>query len=562
MRGRADLFENGTSSLELVVEVTIVAEVSLPHSEVVVRTAEQDIVGDGGSVTAGSSLSVRVNAMDFEGLAITRPDLRITMSLSTSDARFAKRASLLFVSGSTYGGEIPGSWVPDPGNFGLSLSGTDSEFGIHFEVVQQDRKVIYLATGLSAVVAVLLLCAAFLVYRSHGSWRSRVTKVLMPILNVANVALEVWDIYGDYFSYQQLAERRQLVEVPWMAQLYIPYTLFFGLACIASITAILLKLRIFVGFVARTLGGRADAVLDHEQQLADLKKQMAAFVLVGSLEDLPMGAHLACLGRALLRLRAPGDAGILGAYFYFRSDAECLAKLPGCNLAPATAQTMLLSCMTSFLMLGWKFGGAYRMYTKLGLLQKYGALYESVAAAVGPGLAQQLLPPEDGAEAAVAPPQVAAPAAVVAAGPPAAAGAGHADAHPPQLHDALAHPAAIHLIAQQAVPPMPVVSLANMPSVPNIVHAPEESMPAANLANARGSEPGAVRGVCDGCGENVMSNDEGRHREGNKYYHSNCVKGLCGHCNKIVHAIAERVFHADMYWHRACAGNIAGPSGH
>ena len=71
-----------------------------------------------------------------------------------------------------------------------------------------------------------------------------------------------------------------------------------------------------------------------------------------------------------------------------------------------------------------------------------------------------------------------------------------------------------------------------------------------------------VRGVCDGCGQNVMSDDEGRHREGNKYYHSNCIKGMCGHCNKIVHANAERVSQADMYWHRECASNMAGPSGH
>ena len=212
--------------------------------------------------------------------------------------------------------------------------------------------------------------------------------------------------------------------------------------------------------------------------------------------------------------------------------------------------------MTSFLMLGWKFGGAYRMHTKLGLLQKYETLYDNVAAAVGADAARHLLPPENGAGTAVAPPQVAAPAAVVAVVPPAEARAEHADAHPPQLHDALAHPAAIPLIAQQSVPPMPVVSLAN------VVHAPQESMPAANLGNARGGGPGVVRGVCDGCGQNVMSDDEGRHREGNKYYHSNCVKGMCGRCNKIVHANAERVSQADMYWHRECAGNMAGPSGH
>jgi hypothetical protein len=61
-----------------------------------------------------------------------------------------------------------------------------------------------------------------------------------------------------------------------------------------------------------------------------------------------------------------------------------------------------------------------------------------------------------------------------------------------------------------------------------------------------------VRGVCDGCGQNVMSNDEGRKREGSKYYHEQCVKGLCGGCGRIVHATADRARISGMYWHRDC----------
>ena len=87
-----------------------------------------------------------------------------------------------------------------------------------------------------------------------------------------------------------------------------------------------------------------------------------------------------------------------------------------------------------------------------------------------------------------------------------------------------------------------------------------DPMPAASLDNAQAAEPAVVRGVCDGCGQNVMSNDEGRKREGGKYYHEQCVKGMCGHCNEIVHADAERVVHEDQYWHKDCAGNIAGTS--
>jgi hypothetical protein len=61
-----------------------------------------------------------------------------------------------------------------------------------------------------------------------------------------------------------------------------------------------------------------------------------------------------------------------------------------------------------------------------------------------------------------------------------------------------------------------------------------------------------VRGVCDGCGQNVMSNDEGRKREGSKYYHGQCVKGLCGGCGRIVHANAGRGKISGVYWHHDC----------
>ena len=61
-----------------------------------------------------------------------------------------------------------------------------------------------------------------------------------------------------------------------------------------------------------------------------------------------------------------------------------------------------------------------------------------------------------------------------------------------------------------------------------------------------------VRGVCDGCGEYVMSNDEGRKREDDKYYHSECIKGRCGGCGLIVHANDERVRLSGVYWHQDC----------
>jgi hypothetical protein len=63
----------------------------------------------------------------------------------------------------------------------------------------------------------------------------------------------------------------------------------------------------------------------------------------------------------------------------------------------------------------------------------------------------------------------------------------------------------------------------------------------------------SVRGKCDGCGTNVMSNDEGRRREGLKYFHEACVKGDCGRCGLIVHSrTLDRELHNGIYYHPEC----------
>jgi hypothetical protein len=76
-----------------------------------------------------------------------------------------------------------------------------------------------------------------------------------------------------------------------MEQLMLPYTLFFGASCIASVISVGLKLRIFAGFIIRMLGHVAHVAhaVNHEQMLADLKMKTFGLALVAVCEDLPMG---------------------------------------------------------------------------------------------------------------------------------------------------------------------------------------------------------------------------------------------------------------------------------
>ena len=272
-----------------------------------------------------------------------------------------------------------------------------------------------------------------------------------------------------------------------------------------------------------------------------------------------------------LLLLYKGCAGIFGAYSFYRSFTECLGKVPACNLAPGSL--IFCSSLTSFLMLGWKLGQAYRINTKMQELEKYGALYQQVVVAYGGDVAQRLKELANDVAGAVAPalgasmhlPQspasnhpagASAPTAphppahsVASAGlqqVPANHGAAVSSAHAP------AHPAGAteEFLVHQVVPAA---------VAPNLSAVPHSAAPVAHAQEAI-SEEVEVRGVCDGCGENVTSNDEGRKREGNKYYHEDCVKGLCGYCHKIVHADSVRVVIDGEYWHTDCTSNIAGPS--
>ena len=128
-------------------------------------------------------------------------------------------------------------------------------------------------------------------------------KVPMLVAKVGMLALEVWNIYGNCYCFRLFVELTQSdAAPPWLTQLYLPYTLLFGMACLASVAAILLKQYVFLGLLARKLR-QADAVLDHRQQLADSKKEMICMCcrreLTGPADGCAFGLPFVCVPGAI-----------------------------------------------------------------------------------------------------------------------------------------------------------------------------------------------------------------------------------------------------------------------
>jgi hypothetical protein len=289
LSGRSDLFEGNTSVLGMAVEVVVEAAAHLTSADVRCINLDGKDVVEGSMVVAGGALILTAVVYDFERLPICRGALQIAVELSQLSEASNNTLQLRHQYGNTYHAVLPSSWIAEPGPYTLWLDG--GAVTIHFEAVETSKSLIYIVGGLTAVGVVLVILFVVLVRRTQGSWRKRVEKLLMPMAGVATVALEAWDLYGDYYSYRSFLERRDMRATAWMEQLMLPYTLFFGASCIASVISVGLKLRIFAGFIIRMLGHVAHVAhaVNHEQMLADLKMKTFGLALVAVCEDLPMG---------------------------------------------------------------------------------------------------------------------------------------------------------------------------------------------------------------------------------------------------------------------------------
>jgi hypothetical protein len=150
---RSDLFENGTHMLTMEVQVSILAEPSMDLSKMRLQQSSGDDLINGGSVAPGDTLTISATVFDYEELPISRPGLLLSVTLTGGDA--TNVLTMRHMDSNTYRGEVPGSWIENPGEYRLFISsGTDrtNRFDFGFSVSIQDKN-LPVALGITAVRA-------------------------------------------------------------------------------------------------------------------------------------------------------------------------------------------------------------------------------------------------------------------------------------------------------------------------------------------------------------------------------------------------------------------------
>ena len=155
------VFELKSSVLEMVAELTIVAEVELIPSDVLVQTFDGGRLSTTGAaaatdskifavtdeVAAGSKLIVTVKAFDYERLPISRPGVQIGMNLSMGGV-WKGAANLLYLTANEYRAEVPA--MQDAGSYDLIVSSSTRSVTLRF-TVSGSKQALYIAAGISSV---------------------------------------------------------------------------------------------------------------------------------------------------------------------------------------------------------------------------------------------------------------------------------------------------------------------------------------------------------------------------------------------------------------------------
>ena len=212
-----------------------------------------------------------------------------------------------------------------------------------------------------------------------------------------------------------------------------------------------------------------------------------------------------------------------------------------CDLGSVTSiLLMLLSAITSVGMLAYKVGLVEVI--RLRWNERVVLKVEQERAAVQSALQRPIAVPEgQDSQSASLPPIGSAfvlgtpPAAATGSLPGPGSGASSSEASSsPAVADA-------HAVAHSVPVPAPIPLNPDFTVARNAPLVATASGSAAAAAGAlRDPANETFRGKCPACSRNVYSTHEGRVKEGDRYYHQECVKGPCSKCGRNVFAEQER----------------------
>ena len=235
---------------------------------------------------------------------------------------------------------------------------------------------------------------------------------------------------------------------------------------------------------------------------------------------------------------------ILSVIYVLQSISECVKvkrQLPGdivvCDLPADFNQlaVLILSTLSSAAMLAYKLGLVDQIRLRILLRASYKQERDALLENLSSHIDIQRRSASSAPAVPVSAVQFAGSEAAVA---PASIPGGQASSVPavPDLSPAASPPA--------APPPAAAPSARSVPTPAPAPLNPEFSvrrnLPTAPAGSSGSSSSGGVRGTCPGCNRSVLSTDDGRVKEGDNYYHQECVKGPCSKCGKSVYADQER----------------------
>jgi hypothetical protein len=144
LRGRSDLFAEGTSTIAMEVEVTINALVVLLAKDIRVQVSSGNDLQADGRVVAGDKLSVTAHAADYERMEIRRAGLLIRALITrvVEGEPEVRSIDLQHDSTNVYRGEVPSSWLDTAAKYTLCICSSSNCDCRAFEVTKTNETLI------------------------------------------------------------------------------------------------------------------------------------------------------------------------------------------------------------------------------------------------------------------------------------------------------------------------------------------------------------------------------------------------------------------------------------